>query len=48
MMSQLPHFPCFFMLLAAEKKTPKTGQLWRHKGPSYFVTTLAHLVLKHM
>jgi hypothetical protein len=34
MMSQLALFWCVFLLLAAEKKTPKTG-------PSYFVTTLA-------
>ena len=40
MTSQVPRFRCFFLLLAAEKKTPKTGQLWRHQGPSYLVTTL--------
>ena len=33
-------FLVFFLLLAAEKKTPKTGQLWRHWGSSYFDTTL--------
>ena len=29
MTSQLPRFWCFLQLVA-EKKTPKTGQLWRH------------------
>ena len=41
-------FSVFFLLLAAEKKTLKTGQLWRHEGPSYFVTTLACLAKKGM
>ena len=31
-------------LLAAEKKTPKTGQLC-HQGSSYFVTTLVAMLV---
>ena len=37
---QLPHFRCVFLVLAAEKKTPITGQLWCHQGLSYVMTTL--------
>ena len=33
-------FLVFFLLLAVEKKTPKTGQPWRFSGPFYFMTTL--------
>ena len=36
-----PFLRWVFMLLEAEKKTPKTRQLWLHKGLSYLVTTLA-------
>ena len=40
MTSQLPCFWWVYLLLIAEKKTTKTGQLWHHQGSSYFVTAL--------
>ena len=33
---QLPFCLCVFLQLVAEKKTPKTGQLWRHFRPFLF------------
>ena len=42
MTSQLPHFQWVFLLLAAEKKTLKMGQLLCHYGSSNFETTLSN------
>ena len=42
MMSHLTHFQWIFFMLAAEKKTLKTGQLLCHYGSSYFATTLSN------
>ena len=33
-------FWCLFSQPLASRNPPKTWQLWRHEGPSYFVTTL--------
>ena len=35
-----PFSLCFSQLPAAKRNTPKTGQLGRHLGPSYFERTL--------
>ena len=38
-------FLVLILLLAAEEKTSKTGQLWRHQSSSHFVTTLEQFFL---